>query len=201
MCSSGLVKSFTDLFELSHSDLVQDAGFGKRQAEIILEALETAKEIPLDKFLACLGIKSLGRTIGKLLAKEYKTLDTVLSIDESELVLHEGIGDIIASDIRYGLDGMEDTINELRNKITVLEVEEIMGGLSGKSFCLTGKMSKPRKQLEKMIEDVGGETKSVSKGLTYLVQADPTSTSSKSKKALSLGVEIISEETLVEMIG
>jgi DNA ligase (NAD+) len=72
--------------------------------------------------------------------------------------------------------------------------------LSGQSFCFTGKMSKPRKELEQIAEAAGGEIKSVGKGLTFLVQADPSSASSKTKKAEKYGVQIISEEQFMAMV-
>lgn len=72
--------------------------------------------------------------------------------------------------------------------------------LSGKSFCFTGAMDYKRSDLEKLVVDNGGTVSSVKKGLTFLVQADPSSTSSKSVKAKSLGISIISPEEFLEMV-
>jgi len=70
------------------------------------------------------------------------------------------------------------------------------------SFCITGSLSQPKKAVYAMIEDAGGEAwTSVKKGLTYLVQADPSSTSKKTQKAEKLGVEVIGEEQVMEMIN
>ena len=96
---------------------------------------------------------------------------------------------------------MTDVIDALLEHVVVLDVAETTGSLKGKSFCLTGSMSKPRKEIEKAIEAKGGEIASVKSGLTYLVQADPESASSKSEKAKKLGIEILSEDKLWEMIG
>lgn len=80
------------------------------------------------------------------------------------------------------------------------KVEVKDGKLSGKSFCFTGAMDYKRSDLEKMVTDNGGAVSSVKKGLTFLVQADPSSTSSKSVKAKSLGIAIITPEEFLEMV-
>lgn len=98
----------------------------------------------------------------------------------------------------------EDMINCLKTglfKLAPAEVKEVKDGkLSGKSFCFTGAMDYKRSDLEKMVTDNGGTVSSVKKGLTFLVQADPSSTSSKSVKAKSLGIAIISPEDFLEMV-
>ena len=98
----------------------------------------------------------------------------------------------------------EDMINCLKTgliKLAPAEVKEVKDGkLSGKSFCFTGAMDYKRSDLEKMVVDNGGTVSSVKKGLTFLVQADPSSTSSKSVKAKSLGISIISPEAFLEMV-
>lgn len=98
----------------------------------------------------------------------------------------------------------EDMVNAIKTglfKLAPAEVKEVKDGkLSGKSFCFTGAMDYKRSDLEKMVVDNGGTVSSVKKGLTFLVQADPSSTSSKSVKAKSLGIEIISPEDFLAMI-
>ena len=98
----------------------------------------------------------------------------------------------------------EDMINCLKTgliKLAPAEVKEVKDGkLSGKSFCFTGAMDYKRSDLEKMVTDNGGAVSSVKKGLTFLVQADPSSKSSKSVKAKSLGIAIISPEEFLEMV-
>lgn len=98
----------------------------------------------------------------------------------------------------------EDMVNAIKTGLIKLEaakkVEVKDGKLTGKSFCFTGAMDYKRSDLEKMVVDNGGTVSSVKKGLTFLVQADPSSTSSKSVKAKSLGIEIISPEDFLSMI-
>ena len=98
----------------------------------------------------------------------------------------------------------EDMINCLKTgliKLAPAEVKEVKDGkLIGKSFCFTGAMDYKRSDLEKMVVDNGGTVSSVKKGLSFLVQADPSSKSSKSVKAKSLGIAIISPEEFLEMV-
>lgn len=98
----------------------------------------------------------------------------------------------------------EDMVNAIKTGLFKLEPEKKVeikdGKLSGKSFCFTGAMDYKRSDLEKMVVDNGGTVSSVKKGLTFLVQADPSSASSKSVKAKSLGIEIISPEDFLAMI-
>lgn len=98
----------------------------------------------------------------------------------------------------------EDMVNAIKTGLVKLEaakkVEVKDGKLTGKSFCFTGAMDYKRSDLEKMVVDNGGTVSSVKKGLTFLVQADPSSTSSKSVKAKSLGIEIIAPEDFLAMI-
>jgi NAD-dependent DNA ligase len=86
--------------------------------------------------------------------------------------------------------------------IDIIEVKDSSGPLSGMSFVLTGAMSKPRKDIEKRLIDCGAEVGSgVKKGLDYLVQSDPTSTSNKTIAANKYGVKVISEEEMWAMMG
>jgi NAD-dependent DNA ligase len=98
----------------------------------------------------------------------------------------------------------EDMVNCLKTgliKLAPAEVKEVKDGkLIGKSFCFTGAMDYKRSDLEKMVVDNGGTVSSVKKGLSFLVQADPSSKSSKSVKAKSLGIAIIAPEEFLEMV-
>jgi DNA ligase (NAD+) len=151
-------------------------------------------------FLDALGIDGLGTTTSKLIAKKFKTLDEVFGAAESEFTSLEGIGLLTAQKIISGMVAMSKTIRELLEVIEVKNVEVKTGTLTGKSFCLTGAMSKNRAVIEKEIEAAGGEIKSCGRGLGFLVQADPTSTSNKSEKAKKLGIPIISEAELYKMM-
>ena len=156
-----------------------------------------------------MGIPYLGRTVSKAVAKHFKSIDTILDKAGSnsqlladELESLEGIGTDTAWQITKGLCDLRQEIELLAEHVDVEDMQEVSGSLSGSTFCLTGSFSVKKKVLQDQIEAAGGEIKSgVGKGLTYLVQADPTSTSSKTKKAQQYGVQIIGEDELREMLG
>jgi len=200
LCEKGYIKTYADLYTVTVDQIKEITG-GDKSSEKVYEIIHSKEEIPLEMFLDSLGIIGLGTSTSKVIAKKYKSLDAVRKVKMTELTSIDGIAGLTASKIVNGLHDMSDAIDSLLEHVVVLDVVETSGSLKGKSFCLTGSMSKPRKEIEKAIEAKGGEIASVKSGLTYLVQADPDSVSDKSKKANKLGVSIISEDKLWEMIG
>lgn len=200
MCKAGLVKSLPDLYRVTIEQLSELTG-GTRSAEKVINSIHSKKDVDLDVFLSSLGVSGLGRTTGKNLAREFETLERVRELQYDELIPIDDIGPITATQIENGLQRIAEEIDDILQYINVVPNIKKEGNLSGKSFCITGSLQKPKKVVYKMIEDAGGETKtSVGRGLDYLIQADPTKESGKSKKAVKLGVAIISEEELMEMI-
>jgi DNA ligase (NAD+) len=189
------------LYFVSEQQLVNVTG-GSVAARKALEAILGKNEIALAVFLDGLGIDGLGTSTSNEVAKTFKTLDCVLSATAPEFDALPDIGPLTAEKIVKGLSDMLDMIARMRQVIDIIDVREKVGPLKGMSFVLTGAMSKPRKTIEAAIEAAGGENKgSVSKGVTYLVQADASSTSSKTEKANKVGTKIISEVKLWEMMG
>jgi DNA ligase (NAD+) len=199
MCDLGIVKELPDLYYLKAEDL--EAATGSRKvAEAIIGEIMSKSSVPLWKFMAALGVPSLGRTASKAIAKRYSSVDEAVAADVFGLSAIDGIGETTAQQIVDGLIAMAKEVSELEK---VLDIEEpVTGGpLSGKSFCLTGAMSRGRKEIAADIEAAGGEVKSsVGKGLDFLVQADPSSKSGKTQKAEKYGTRVIGEEELMEMI-
>ena len=115
--------------------------------------------------------------------------------------VHRLLGELKAKAIVTGLDARRDEIARLRAfGIEPVSVADA-GPLGGKSFCITGSHSRPRKELVQLIEDAGGRVvSSVTKELHFLIIADPSSTSSKATKARRYGTELIDEATLLSMI-
>jgi DNA ligase (NAD+) len=206
VCNNGMVTRLPDLYNLSPTELdAATSGFGS--AVNIREAILSKYEMPLWQFLAALGVPSLGRTASKAIAKQMRSAEKVLDIVQwpstavAEFCKLDGIGETTAQTIAEGLNAVLDEAKTLAEMLDIHEVEDASGPLAGMSFCLTGAMSRPRKAIAADVEAAGGEVKgSVSKGLTALVQADPTSQSSKSKKALKIGAKVISEEELATMM-
>jgi DNA ligase (NAD+) len=194
-----LLSSIPDLYDLTKDQIMEVTG-GKRSAEKVFDSINNKKEVELDKFLSSLGISYLGKSSSKEISKEYDSIDKILKLKPEELVEVGWFGPKTSESIVKDLKDMTPTIKKLLNKIKIKTLQKSNGILSGKSFCLTGKMSRPRKDIEKDIENLGGEIKSVGIGLDYLVTSDPNSGSSKLKKAEKLGTKCISEEELNEMI-
>lgn len=201
LCRQGFVKDIPDLYYLTEEQLMAVTG-GKSSAQKAQRAILGKSEIPLAVFLDGLGIDGLGTTTSKDVAKKYKTLANVLAATTGDLTGMPGIGTLTARKIVDGLLAITPMIGRLVQAIDIIEVKDSSGPLAGKSFVLTGAMSKGRKEIEIEIEKAGGENKgSVSRGVTYLVQADASSQSSKTEKAKKCGTLIISEDQLWKMIG
>jgi DNA ligase (NAD+) len=201
MCRMGMVGELSDLYYLNQKELAGLLG-GERMAEKVYKAIMEKNELDLAVFLDSLGIDGLGTTTSKLVAKHFKTLEAVRKATESEFLVLSGIASLTANKIVEGLVTMSPTIEKLLMCIDVRPVEDKTGPLTGKSFCITGALGKPRKDVEADIAAAGGDVKSsVGKGLTYLIQADASSTSAKSEKAKKLGTLVIDEATLYAMIG
>ena len=205
LCRAGYVKDTPDLYSVT-LDQVRAVTGGETAAMNVTNAILSKNEIPLAVFLDSLGIDGLGTSTSKDVAKKFKTLKAVMDLSDApggtvKLTSMEGIGVTTAEKIIQGLRAMGSTVDKLSKIIEIMDVVEASGNLNGKSFCLTGAMSKPRKDIEKAIEAAGGEVRSsVGRGLTYLVQADAGSTSSKSEKAKKLGTVILGEAELWEMM-
>jgi len=197
-----IVKTIPDLYQTDAIEMASLEGFGKRSAEKYLEAIEDKKELPLATFLTALGIQGCSTSTSKDIAAHFKNLANVRQATVSELCKLEGIAELTAGYIVDGLKDMADIIDELCKHVTVLDVEEQSGGLDGKKFCFTGDFECGGKaELKQMVENNNGVVKSsVTKDLDYLVQSDPDSTSSKSKKAKERGVTILGEVDFLIMI-
>lgn len=202
LVAAGLVKSPADLYKLTIKDALTLDRMADRSAEILIGAIQDRKSAPLNVFLAGLNIPSCGRRVFKNIIKAgFDSLDKILALDTSTIAKIDGMGDITGHNVVMGLDKRAWVIEDLLAAGFVI-VEETIGNkpLSGRSFCFTGKMERPRGELEKMAQDQGAEIKSVSKDLTYLVIADPNSSSSKAIKARKYNVNVISEVDFLKMV-
>lgn len=206
-----LVTDVSDLFRLVPEDLAGLDRMGKRSANKIVKNIQDNKEIPLETFLAALGIEGLGRGVAKLLVEHYSSIDefhswvnrTDLLGVKCDLMEIEGIGEVLAENIAIAITG--DTfwldIQELYQLGVVIlaKEDESASPLKGMTFVITGSLSKPRKAIQNWIEQRGGKaTGSVSNKTTHLV-CNAKSTSSKYVKAESLGLPVITEEELEKL--
>lgn len=174
-----------------------------------------AKPMTLAKFVSLFDLRGFGE-------KKFLDLDqlmpfqgvyddpagTLTILERKDLVKHHPASMVSEEVIKKFADEfmlkLWDMVDAIGTGLFKLEPEKKVevkdGKLSGKSFCFTGAMDYKRSDLEKMVTDNGGAVSSVKKGLTFLVQADPSSKSSKSVKAKSLGIAIITPEEFLEMV-
>jgi len=176
-----------------------------RIAEKLKEELEKAKEVELGKFLAGLHIDHLGRKNGKRLQDKFRTLKAVLEATPYHFAEVPGIGQT-AEAIWTGLDEKMPLIVALLEQVSIKEVEEEVAAtsnaLDGKKFCMTGLRKINDQPIADMVYANGGKVASgVSKGLDYLIVKNKDKLTNKLKKALDLGVVLLSPEEFLEMIN
>lgn len=198
MYESEMIRNVSDLYQVTPEMLITLPRMGKRSSKIIVDAINSIKEISLAKFLTSLGITNLGETVGKQLSEKFKTLDNVLNATAADFNGISGIGHIMSKSIYEGLKSKFDEINKLRSILMINDNVVVEGKLTGKSFCITGTLSKPRKYFEDIITKNGGNVTSVKSGLSYLLVGEDAG--SKLEKAKKLGISIIDENQFMSLI-
>ena len=162
------------------------------------------REMSLAKFIAGYNIAGIGEKQVQKVIDFYsiKEFEGFFWSDSSQRFVCDGIGSVLSQKLSKGLEvnkaDMEETIKHIR----IIKQELATGSLTGKSFCFTGAMEYKRKDLQDMVTAQGGTNlDSVTKNLTYLVIADPNSTSGKAKKARDMGITLISPKQFLEMVN
>ena len=205
LLDSGMVSTIADLYRLSHSDITSLERMGDKSAYNVLDELAKTKSLNLAKFLHALGIERIGpevaTTISQYFSSLQKLLDWVENGEIEELTTIDGIGDKVSTIFKEGILKRIDLIIELSQIITVTdEAESASGVFDGQSFCITGSLSRPRKEIALAIKNAGGKVVgSVSGSLNVLVAGEKAG--SKLAKAQSLGVEVWSENDLFTKIS
>lgn len=193
------VKTLADLYGLSVDDIAECCS-GTKFAQKCWDVLHSNKKITVELLLASMNIPNLAvATATDIVSAGHDTVDKIVSLTYEDLLKVQNVGEKTARQIADGLEDRKDAILALSK---VLDITVSVGPLSGKSFCITGATSKPRKALEKEIMDRGGVVKSsVGAGLSFLVTNDADTTSSKMKNAKKHGTTVISEAGLYELMG
>jgi DNA ligase (NAD+) len=198
-----LAREPADLYKLEVKDIAALERRGEIIAKKVLDNLRAKLPLTLPVFLGSLGIESFAIQTAKLIvAAGFDTLEKVLAATEEQLAEIPGLGPSKAHAVVHGLAARRDEIQRLL-AVGVVPVTPTAGGgkLSGKSFCFTGALSRPRAELEAMVEARGGTLLSgVTKDLSYLVMRDPSSGSSKAQKAAKYGTECIDEARFLALM-
>jgi DNA ligase (NAD+) len=194
------IASLADLYKLEPEEIAECTS-GLKMAKKCWETLHSNKSIKLELLIASLNIPNLAvATATNIVQAGYDSVDKVLALTQEQLLRVPDIGPVTAQQVFDGLQERKCAILDLAAVLNVRGPEA--GSLSGKSFCITGATSKPRKAVQKMIMDAGGIVKdSVGNGLSYLVTNETDTTSKKMQNAKKYGTEVISESRLYEMMG
>lgn len=204
----GLLTNIADFYTLRKEQLLPLERMAEKSAQNIIDGVEKSKQIPYEKVLYGIGIKHVGETVAKKLAKNFPSIDDLKNATEEELCQVEDIGSKIAESIVSYLQNPEnwEMIERLRSYGVQLEkgennTEVLSSVLEGKTFLFTGKLSLfTREQAEEMVEKHGGKNISaVSKNLNYLVVGEKAG--SKLKKAQDIGtITILDEQQFLDLI-
>ncbi|MDO5477838.1 MAG: NAD-dependent DNA ligase LigA [Clostridia bacterium] len=205
MLERKLISSTADLYYIKKEDVAALDKMGEKSAENLDEAIKKSKESDLSNLIFALGIRQVGQSAGKSLAKHFKTLDAFMAAGEEELSAIDDIGPITAKNIVTYMSETQNLSN-IQNLIgagvnTIYKEEELTDErFSGLTFVLTGTLpTYTRDQASAIIERFGGKVSgSVSKKTSYVLFGDEAG--SKLTKAKDLGVTLITEEEFNEMI-
>jgi len=188
-----------DIYRLTVEDIAECCS-GEKVAQKCYDELHKDKSISLEMLIASLNIPNLAiSTATDIVHAGFDTVDKIFQITYDDLVRIPNIGEKTARAI---FDGLSEKRSILVDLASVLDVRApVIGALTGKSICITGSTSKPRKAVQKDILEAGGIVKeSVGKGLTYLVTNETTMTT-KMQKAIKYGTRVISENDLYTLIS
>lgn len=206
----GWITEITDIYNLDqyYDRLSTMSGFGKKSVDKLRKSIENSKTVRLDKFIASLSIPGIGTSQSKELVKAFGAWDKFrdASVGCYNFTQLDGFGDVLNNNIHSWFEDMSNIADYLASLMT-FESEDnskTNNSLNGKSFVVTGKVYKfkNRDEVKEAIEKFGGKvTGSVTKSTFALINNDIESNSSKNKKAKELGVQIINEEQLIEMLS
>ncbi len=203
LVDKGLVKDVSDIYKLDKETLMSLDRVGEKLAENLLTAIERSKGTTFAKFIYALGIRHVGEFVAKLLAERFKNLENLKRATKEELLKIDGIGEEIAESV-VSFFKEEKNLKTIEKLLSygvhfVDENKEEKSKIAGKSFVFTGTLSKPREYFKELVEKKGGIVRnSVSKNLDYLVVGE--NPGSKLRKAEQLGVKIIGEKELMELL-
>jgi len=205
---NGLIHNYADLYRLEESQIVPLERMAERSAKNMISGIEASKQISFEKVLFALGIRFVGETVAKKLAKHYKNIDNLIDASYDELILVDEIGEKIAQSILNFFDNAANVeiIDRLKASDLNFSVDETLylhqtEKLKGMVFVVSGVFHEfSRTELKKSIEDNGGKvTGSISKKTTYIIAGDNMGPSKK-EKAEKLQIPIISETDFMEML-
>lgn len=205
LVSEGLIKTYADLYELTVDQISPLERMAEKSAQNLIDGIEKSKSQPFERTLYALGIRFVGKTVAKDLAKAFKTIENLRLATEEELLEVDAIGPRIAQSVRefFSNEIYVEIIDRLISyglTFEIIEEELASDSLDGKIVVITGTLpTLSRKQASELVEKHGGKTSSsVSKKTTYVLAGE--SAGSKLTKAQDLGIEILDEDMFLSLI-
>jgi DNA ligase (NAD+) len=206
--NNGLVRNYADLYELKVEQILPLERMAQKSAENLVNGVALSRNIPFERVLFALGIRYVGETVAKKLAKYYKNIDALRQASLMDLILVEEIGERIAQSVIDFFDNQENQIivERLQNYGIQLEIVEkynpnATDKLDGKTFVVSGVFTLfSRDELKQTIEDNGGKIGSSISAKTDYVVAGDNMGPAKLDKANKLNIPIISEQDFQKLI-
>ena len=204
-----LIGDVADLYTIDLNMLSHLPGWGVKSAMKLKESVEKSKEVPFDRVLFALGIRYVGESAAKKIAKAFKSIDAIKAASLEQLQEIDEIGESIAGSIKYYFSKEKNNalIERLRDhgvqmELNIEDATVVGDKLAGLNIIVTGSFATPqrRSELEQMVGDNGGKLQSSVNAKTSFIVAGEKPGSSKIKKANELGTKIISEDEFLAMI-
>lgn len=206
--NAGLVANYADLYELKKEQILPLERMAEKSADNLINGIEKSKQIPFERVLYALGIRFVGETVAKKLAKHYKSIDTIAKASMMDLVLVDEIGEKIAQSVVQFFENQKNiTIIDRLKQFGVqlesgIEADLVSEKLKDKIFVVSGVFEiYSRDELKKAIEDNGGKVGSSISSKTDYVIAGENMGPAKLDKANQLKIKIISETDFKQMIN
>ena len=209
LVNEGLISNYSNLYELTKEQVIPLERMAEKSADNLIQGIEQSKDIPFERVLYALGIRYVGETVAKKLAKHYKGIDAIAVASQEDLVNVDEIGIKIAESVT-GFFASEENIliiNRLKDFGVKLEMsaKQLIGQtdkLKGDIIVITGVFETiSRNELKKLIEDNGGKvSSSISSKTSYIVAGDNMGPSKK-EKAETLGITLLSEYQFLQKIN
>lgn len=204
----GMISNIADLYDLTAEQIMELDGFKQKSAQNIIDGIRKSREVPWERVLFALGIRYVGETTAKKLARKFHTVDMLMNATKEELMTVDDVGPEVAQ-------GVIDYFQKPRNKELVRRLREagvrmegdaaaqvVSDRLNGKSIVISGVFSRhSRDEYKQLIEQHGGKnTSSISKNTSFVLAGENMGPQ-KLEKANKLGISIIDEQTFLSMIG
>ncbi len=207
--NNGLIRHFVDLYSLKKESVLGLPRFAEKSARNLIDAIEKSKETTLSRFLYALGIMHVGEYAAKQLARNFDQIEDLYFVKPGHILEIKQMGEKLAESIsgffnEKGNLHTLDTLKKLGVKISNPDYEagtkKVRGPLDGLTIVVTGTLSRPRNEIEEVIERLGGHAAgSVSKKTSYVLAGEEAG--SKLEKAKTLGVKVLNEKEFNNLIG